>query len=57
MDIGDFRRLIRWCDVAEDNDEFWCRLYYAAFALDLRTRLLVQAFVAQYGVLPVVRDA
>jgi hypothetical protein len=55
MKICDFRRLIRWCDAAENDDVFWRRLYYAAFALDLKTQLLVQAFVVQYGTLPVIK--
>jgi hypothetical protein len=52
MTIRELRRLIEWCDTAEDNAGFWRRMYYAASALDLRTQLLVQALVAQVGTLP-----
>ena len=52
MSVKDLRRLLDWCDAAEDNAGFWRRMYYAAFALNLRTRLLIQALVAEHGILP-----
>jgi len=52
MTIAELRALIRWADTAEGDAGFWKRIYFAAFALDLRTRLLIQALVARYGVLP-----
>jgi hypothetical protein len=52
MNTQELRRLIYWCDAAQSNADFWRRMYYAAFALDLKTQLLIQAFVARFGILP-----
>lgn len=52
MTVMELRKLLQWCDVADDDAGFWRRLYYAAFAFDLYTRLQIQAMVARFGVLP-----
>lgn len=50
--VDELRRLVSWCNLAEDNAGFWRRFFYAAYAYDERLRLLLQGFVAQYGTLP-----
>jgi len=52
MNVDELRKLIRWCDYTGDNAGFRRRMYFAAFAFDLWTQLLIQVLIATCGILP-----
>ncbi|MHC4336305.1 MAG: hypothetical protein ACYSUV_21530 [Planctomycetota bacterium] len=49
MTIKDLRSLIRWADEAPDNVAFWKRLWCAAAAYDVKTRINIRAMCVNVG--------
>jgi len=52
MEIQELKSLVRYADTAQSNAEFWRKLYYAAFAYDINTRMMLHGFIAANGILP-----
>ena len=49
MEAHELRLLITWAEAASTNAGFWQRLWIAASAYDVRTKINIRALVVNHG--------